>query len=172
MQCFFRPEIVRPHMLMSKAPAQTAVPQTAPLRTLPQHTQQQVISDNSHPTSTANTIAATAPNSNQTSVIRISPSPNIKNWSNEQQQLAVLNYTINEVIHFFNLAVCEMTIRLLLELILKQSTFLAKSRPTSSAESSDYPETSHAGSCSQQIQCFGAFPLLHRPANRQQARHG
>jgi hypothetical protein len=111
---------------MSKAPAQTAVPQTAPLRTLPQHTQQQVISDNSHPTSTANTIAATAPNSNQTSVIRISPSPNIKNWSNEQQQLAVLNYTINEVIHFFNLAVCEMTIRLLLELTLKTIHIFSK----------------------------------------------
>jgi hypothetical protein len=86
-------------MLMSKAPAQIAVPQMAQLRTLPQHTQQQVISENSHPTSAATTIAATVPNSNQTSVIRISPSPNVKNWSNEQQ-LAVLNYTINEVCEF------------------------------------------------------------------------
>jgi len=98
-------------MLMSKVPAQTAVPQSLPPRPQQQHTQQQVISENSHPTSTANN--TTAPNSNQTSVIRISPSPNVKNWSNEQQ-LAVLNYAINEVCcsyrvcfnHLSNVIVC------------------------------------------------------------------
>lgn len=65
----------------------------------PQHTQQQLISENSHPTSAAPTNAVAAPNSNQTSVIRISPSPNVKNWANEQP-LAVLNYAINEVNYF------------------------------------------------------------------------
>ncbi|XP_059480493.1 putative transcription factor capicua isoform X3 [Neocloeon triangulifer] len=106
-QNLIRPEIVRPHMLMSKVPAQTNATQIMPPRAmhhqhmqqqqppLPQTTQHQVISENSHPTSTASTTATTAPNSNQTSVIRISPSPNVKNWGSEQQ-LAVLNYALNE----------------------------------------------------------------------------
>ncbi|CAB3360101.1 Hypothetical predicted protein [Cloeon dipterum] len=108
-QNLIRPEIVRPHMLISKVPAQTTAMQNLSQRThqqlpqqhapqLPQQqqpTQQQVISENSHPTSTVNSTSTTAPNSNQTSVIRISPSPNVKNWTNEQQ-VALLNYTINE----------------------------------------------------------------------------
>ncbi|KAF4524423.1 hypothetical protein B566_EDAN013706, partial [Ephemera danica] len=79
------PEIVRPSLMMPKVteapppPMHVSEPPPAPQ----QHIQQAQTPQQ--------------PNSNQTSVIRISPSPGLKaNWPPEPPQLTVVNYALNE----------------------------------------------------------------------------